>query len=73
MHWRLFTDDMFHQSMLRGVQINLVFGQDLHNRPQLQPPLGFRNTVPLRTEIRVNFGGECKHFVVIESKHNYSS
>lgn len=45
MHWRLLADNMLHESVFRGVQTNVVLGQYLHNRPQLQPPLVLRNTV----------------------------
>ncbi len=38
-------DNMFHCSRLWGVQIDLVFSQNLENGPKLQPPLSLRYTM----------------------------
>lgn len=39
-------DHMLHVCMFRCVQLDVVLGQDLHDRPDLQPPLGPGDAVP---------------------------
>ena len=38
-------NDMFHVSVLWGVQADIVLGQDRQDGPQLKPPLGLGDTV----------------------------
>ncbi len=39
-------DQVLHVSMFRCVQLDVVLGQDLHDRPDFQPPLGLGDAVP---------------------------
>lgn len=40
-------DHMLHVCMFRCVKLDVVLGQDLHDGPDLQPPLGPRDAVPV--------------------------
>lgn len=46
-------DHVLHVCMFRGVELDVVLGQDLHDRPDLQPPLrpGDAVTVKDRPEL----------------------
>lgn len=48
-------NNMLHRSCFWGVQIDLVFGQNLENGPKLQPPLCLRYTMSGQKQKQVGF------------------
>lgn len=45
-------DHVLHVCMFCGVELDVILGQDLHDGPDLQPPLCPGDAVPVKTHRR---------------------